>query len=112
MKSALVSALLGSAFLLQSAVAHPGDTAEQKAAENAKRNEYFKTNPRSLGHCAEKLKARGNDAALQARRAAIVADLRKKRSISVGKIVKHSLVMTYSHRAQRSRISVFVTGRK
>ncbi|ORY12234.1 extracellular dioxygenase, partial [Clohesyomyces aquaticus] len=62
-------------------VAHPGHDHSKEIQE---RTAYL-TNPihkRSLAHCAEKLKARGNDVAMAARRSAMAESLRKKRSIS------------------------------
>ncbi|KAF2467084.1 aromatic compound dioxygenase [Lindgomyces ingoldianus] len=84
MKSAVVSALIGAAILSQQVLAHPG---HNHAKENEQRSAYL-NNPntkRSLAHCAEKLKARGNDIAMAARRSAIAQNLRKKRSISTEK---------------------------
>lgn len=78
MKSAVVSAILGAAMLAQ---AHPGASPAEKAAEAAERSAYFSTNKRSLAHCADSLKARGNDVAMHTRRSAMIEDLRQKRSI-------------------------------
>jgi len=81
MKGSIVSALLGT-FLL--AAAHPGQSKTEMKREVEERNAYLSTHKRSLAHCAEKLKARGNDAAMHARRSAMVEQLREKRSISQG----------------------------
>ncbi|KAF2269264.1 aromatic compound dioxygenase [Lojkania enalia] len=81
MKSTFVSTLLGAALLAQQVLAHPG---QDHAKEVEERNAYLNhpNHKRSLAHCAEKLKARGNDAMMAARRSAMVETLRKKRSIS------------------------------
>ncbi|KAJ4365168.1 hypothetical protein N0V83_008786 [Neocucurbitaria cava] len=81
MKSVILSTLMGAAMLMQPALAHPGDSAEEKAREIAQRRAYLANNKRSLAHCADKLKARGNDVAMHARRSAQVEKLRAKRSI-------------------------------
>ncbi|PSN59471.1 aromatic compound dioxygenase [Corynespora cassiicola Philippines] len=73
--------LLGAALLLQQSIAHPGQSAAEHAKEIAERRDYLSTHKRSLAHCAEKLKARGNDLAMQHRRNAKVDALRAKRSI-------------------------------
>ncbi|KAF2117780.1 extracellular dioxygenase-like protein [Lophiotrema nucula] len=80
MKSTIISALLGAVLLSQQVVSHPGHNHKREAEE---RNAYLDapTHKRSLAHCAEKLKARGNDVAMAARRAAMAENLRKKRSI-------------------------------
>ncbi|KAF2178132.1 aromatic compound dioxygenase [Zopfia rhizophila CBS 207.26] len=80
MKNTLVSAIFGAALLAQQAVAHPGHHKRELEQHNA-----YMSNPnnkRSLAHCAEKLKARGNEAAMAARRRAMAENLRKKRAIS------------------------------
>jgi hypothetical protein len=76
------TAILGAAILAQQAVAHPGQSHEEHAKETQQRNAYLNTHKRSLAHCAEKLKARGNDETMHARRQEMVESLRKKRSIS------------------------------
>ncbi|KAF2002684.1 aromatic compound dioxygenase [Amniculicola lignicola CBS 123094] len=78
MKSGIVTAILSAALLSQEAIAHPG---HDHTAEIAQRNAYLKHNKRSLAHCADSLKKRGNDAMMNARRSAIAGNLRKKRSI-------------------------------
>ncbi|KAF2018155.1 protocatechuate 3,4-dioxygenase beta subunit [Aaosphaeria arxii CBS 175.79] len=90
MKFSALPALLGAILVAQEAIAHPGESAAEHAQEIAERNAYFKTHKRSLAHCAEKLKARGNDAAMHARRSAMVDGLRKKRSISQEKPYLHA----------------------
>ncbi|KAH7094656.1 Intradiol ring-cleavage dioxygenase-like protein [Paraphoma chrysanthemicola] len=80
------TAFLGAAALLaQTAVAHPGQSKEEAAQEMAERRAYFAANKRSLAHCADALKKRGNDIAMHNRRAAAVEKARAKRSLSVGK---------------------------
>ncbi|KAF2635854.1 aromatic compound dioxygenase [Massarina eburnea CBS 473.64] len=78
MKASIVSALLGAAMVAQ---AHPGQSHAEMAKEIEERSAYLSTHKRSLDHCADKLKARGNDAIMHARRSAMVDGLRKKRSI-------------------------------
>ncbi|KAF1849849.1 aromatic compound dioxygenase [Cucurbitaria berberidis CBS 394.84] len=85
MKSAILSTLVGAAMLFQASIAHPGQSAEENALEIAERRAYLANNKRSLAHCAEKLKARGNDAAMHARRSVAVEKLRAKRAISQAK---------------------------
>lgn len=74
--------VLGAALLAQQSVAHPGASAEEKAQEVAERRAYLANNKRDLAHCADKLKARGNDAVMHARRSAAVEKLRAKRAIA------------------------------
>lgn len=83
MKASLVSALLG-AMIAQQTVAHPGQSHAEHVKEVQQRNAYLNSHKRSLAHCADKLKARGNDIAMHTRRSAMVENLRKKRSISQG----------------------------
>lgn len=78
------TSVLSAALLAQSSFAHPGDSAEETAREVAARREYLANNKRSLAHCVEPLKARGNDVAMHKRRSAMVEQLRAKRSISQG----------------------------
>lgn len=84
MKSTVVSAILGAALLVQQGVAHPGQSKAELQQEIQQRAEYLSTHKRTLADCREQLKARGNDAVLQARRSAKLESLRKKRSISLG----------------------------
>lgn len=77
--------ILGAALLAQQSVAHPGESAEQKAKDAAQRRSFLDTNKRSLSHCADSLKKRGNDALMHQRRAAKVEKARAKRAISTGK---------------------------
>lgn len=81
MKSSIVCALLGASLL---AAAHPGQSKAEMKREAEERNAYLNTHKRSLDHCAEKLKARGNDIAMHNRRSAMVEKMRQKRSISQG----------------------------
>jgi hypothetical protein len=76
---------LGAALLAQQSIAHPGQSKEEAAKEMAERRAYLNANKRSLAHCADALKKRGNDIAMHNRRAAAVEKARSKRSISVGK---------------------------
>ena len=77
-------AILGAAILAQQSVAHPGQTQAEALREIQQRTEYLNTHKRTLADCADKLKARGNDAIIQARRSAKLGSLRRKRSISAG----------------------------
>ena len=77
-------AALGAVLLAQQSIAHPGQSAEENAREVAERRDYLSTHKRSLAHCSEKLKARGNDVAMQQRRSAKVEKLRAERSIGHG----------------------------
>ncbi|KAF2690805.1 aromatic compound dioxygenase [Lentithecium fluviatile CBS 122367] len=79
MKSSIISALLGASMLV---AAHPGQSKAEMKREAAERNAYLSTHKRSLAHCADQLKARGNDVAMQNRRRAMVEKARQKRSIS------------------------------
>ena len=79
-----ISALAGAALLAQQSVAHPGDSAEEHAREIAQRAAYLSTHKRSLAHCADTLKARGNDLAMAHRRSLEVKKMRAKRSIDQG----------------------------
>ncbi|KAF2256270.1 extracellular dioxygenase-like protein [Trematosphaeria pertusa] len=85
MKSSIVSAILGASLLAQQSVAHPGESRAELQKEVEERSTYLSTHKRSLAHCADALKARGNDVAMHARRSAMVEKLRKKRSISQDK---------------------------
>ncbi|KAF2709264.1 aromatic compound dioxygenase [Pleomassaria siparia CBS 279.74] len=86
MKSAIVSAILGAAMLTQQAVAHPGASHAEHVKDVQAREAHLKhINKRSLSHCADTLKKRGNDKLMQDRRNAKVESLRKKRSISQDK---------------------------
>lgn len=82
MKSSVISAILGAAMLT---AAHPGQSRAELQQEVEERSTYLNSHKRSLAHCADKLKARGNDIAMHNRREAMVENLRKKRSISQGK---------------------------
>lgn len=73
-----VAGLIGLAGL---GFAHPGHDVKAEAAERAA---FLKRTPiesRSLGHCAENLKARGYEAKNVARRHQTVEQLRRKRGI-------------------------------
>ncbi|KAF2625351.1 aromatic compound dioxygenase [Macroventuria anomochaeta] len=76
-----ISALAGAALLAQQSTAHPGDSPEEHAREIAQRAAYLSTHKRSLAHCADTLKARGNDLAMAHRRSLEVKKLRAKRAI-------------------------------
>lgn len=80
----LLSALVCAALFAQQTAAHPGQSPEEHAKEAAERREYLSTHKRSLSHCADVLKARGNDLATAHRRSAAVKQLRAKRSIDQG----------------------------
>lgn len=76
----LTKAAAGLALMAGLVSAHPGHNVAQEAAE---RREYLSTVKRaSLGHCADKLRARGTEARNVARRQAIVEKARQKRGIS------------------------------
>ncbi|KAF2127269.1 extracellular dioxygenase, partial [Dothidotthia symphoricarpi CBS 119687] len=75
----------GAAMLMQPSIAHPGESPEQHAKDMAERRSYLDSHKRSLAHCADKLKARGNDIAMHQRRSAAVEKLRAKRSIEASK---------------------------
>lgn len=77
--------VLWAALLAHQSVAHPGESAEQKAKDAAERRAYLDANKRSLSHCADALKRRGNDVLMHQRRAAQVDKARAKRAISIGK---------------------------
>lgn len=79
-----LTALLNIALLAQSSLAHPGQSAAEHAQEVAERRAYLANNKRSLAHCADTLKARGNDLTMHARRSAMVEKLRAKRDIAQG----------------------------
>jgi hypothetical protein len=79
------ASLIGAALLAQQAIAHPGESAEQHAKDAAERRAYLNANKRSLAHCADALKKRGNDIAMHQRRAAQVEKARAKRTISTEK---------------------------
>ncbi|KAH7125289.1 extracellular dioxygenase [Dendryphion nanum] len=80
MKASIISALLA-AMVAQQTVAHPGQSHAEHVKEIQQRNAYLNSHKRSLAHCADKLKARGNDVAMHNRRSAMVENIRKKRSI-------------------------------
>lgn len=85
MKSSIISSIFGAALLAQQAIAHPGESHAEHLKDVQAREAYLShINKRSLSHCADKLKARGNDKVMHARRSAKVESLRKKRSISQG----------------------------
>jgi len=84
----LVAGLVGLAGL---ALAHPGHDVKAEAAERAA---FIKRTPlesRSLGHCAENLKARGYEAKNVARRQQTVEQLRRKRGIQTSMSPARSL---------------------
>lgn len=76
-----ITALAGVALFAQQSSAHPGDSPEEHAREITQRNAYLSTHKRSLTHCADTLKARGNDIAMAHRRSAEVKKMRAKRAI-------------------------------
>ncbi|KAL5120190.1 hypothetical protein ACEQ8H_002016 [Pleosporales sp. CAS-2024a] len=77
--------LFGAALLAGQTIAHPGESAEQHAKDAAQRRAYLDANKGSLAHCADALKARGNDVAMHNRRASQIAQARAKRSIATEK---------------------------
>jgi hypothetical protein len=78
------SAIISAALLAQQGVSHPGQSHAEIQKEMQERRDYLSTHKRTLADCADQLKARGNDALLQARRSAKLEAMRKKRSISTG----------------------------
>ncbi|USP75043.1 hypothetical protein yc1106_02317 [Curvularia clavata] len=82
MKISIASTLLSLSVL---AAAHPGQSKAEMKREAAERNAYLSTHKRSLAHCADQLKARGNDVAMQNRRRSLVEKARQKMSISTAK---------------------------
>ncbi|CAN9297314.1 unnamed protein product [Alternaria sp. RS040] len=80
-----LTTLISVAFLAQSSLAHPGESAAQHARDAAERRAYLADNKRSLAHCDDTLKARGNDITMHARRNAMVEKLRAKRAIAQDK---------------------------
>jgi hypothetical protein len=90
------TAVLGAALLAQTTLAHPGQSAAEHAQEAAERRVYLANNKRSLAHCADILKARGNDVAMHARRSALVERLRAKRAIAQGKWTSKKNMVTSS----------------
>jgi hypothetical protein len=74
--------IIGAVLFAQQTIAHPGESAEQHAKDAAERRAYLSANKRSLAHCADALKKRGNDVAMHQRRAAQVEKARAKRAIS------------------------------
>lgn len=76
--------IISAALLAQQAVSHPGQSHAEMQKELQERREYLGTHKRTLADCADQLKARGNDALLQARRSAKLNAMREKRSISTG----------------------------
>ncbi|KAK7190728.1 hypothetical protein DPSP01_006661 [Paraphaeosphaeria sporulosa] len=79
------AAVISAALLAQQGLSHPGQSHAEMQKEIQERREYLRTHKRTLADCAEQLKARGNDALLQARRSAKLDAMRKKRSISTDK---------------------------
>ncbi|KAJ4357991.1 uncharacterized protein N0V89_002568 [Didymosphaeria variabile] len=79
------STILSAAMLAQQGMSHPGQSKAEALQELQQRREYRSMNKRTLADCADQLKARGNDALLQARRSAKLEAMRKKRSISTDK---------------------------
>lgn len=84
MKISVASTLLSLSVL---AVAHPGQSKAEMKREAAERNAYLSNHKRSLAHCADQLKARGNDIAMQNRRRSLAEQAREKNLISAGKFL-------------------------
>ncbi|EUC40310.1 hypothetical protein COCMIDRAFT_9781 [Bipolaris oryzae ATCC 44560] len=82
MKISIASTLLSLSVL---AAAHPGQSKAEMKREAAERNAYLSNHKRSLAHCADQLKARGNDIAMQNRRRSLAEQAREKRLISAAK---------------------------
>jgi hypothetical protein len=83
-----LASIIGAALLAQQTIAHPGESAEQHAKDAAERRAYLNANKRSLDHCAEALKKRGNDFATHQRRAVQIEKARANRGISSGTFPK------------------------
>ncbi|KAF2757332.1 aromatic compound dioxygenase [Pseudovirgaria hyperparasitica] len=80
--SSFLSAAAASVFLGTNIVlSHPGHDVKAEYAQRHAALEAMPLEKKSLARCAEKLKARGHEAKLKARREGIVANLREKRSI-------------------------------
>jgi hypothetical protein len=86
------STVFSAALLAQQSLAHPGQSKEEAAQELAQRRAYLTANKRSLAHCADTLKKRGNDVHIHNRRVAQVEKAREKRAISVGKFSLQSRI--------------------
>ena len=84
MKVSIAFTLLSLSMLT---AAHPGQSKAEMRRETAERNAYLSKHKRSLAHCADQLKARGNDVAMQNRRRSLVEKARQKMSISTGRIL-------------------------
>lgn len=80
----IASTLLSLSVLV---AAHPGQSKAEMKREAAERSAYLSTHKRSLAHCADQLKARGNDVAMQNRRRSLVEKARQKRSISTSRFL-------------------------
>lgn len=88
MKVSIASTLLSLSVLT---AAHPGQSKAEMKREIAERNAYLSTHKRSLAHCADQLKARGNDVAMQDHRRSLVEKARERRLISTGRLpARHS----------------------
>ena len=101
MKTTVLSQVFTALLLTSSAIAHPGDSPEEKAREAAARRDYLSVNKGSLAHCAETLKARGLHAAMHKRREAAVEVLRAKRGLATGTIKterRYRIVLRYYQR--------------
>jgi hypothetical protein len=79
----IITPLVAAALLVSNVVAHPGHDIR---AEMAERAAFMQTSKRDLSHCAAKMKARGLDKRIVARRAAMAKDARKKRSVAAGNL--------------------------
>jgi hypothetical protein len=86
----------GAALLAQQSIAHPGQSAEEHAKEIAERRAYLNNNRRSIAHCADVLKKRGNDVAIHERRAAQVEKARAKQAISTSRFPVRCYTMAAS----------------
>lgn len=106
-----ITALAGVALFAQQSSAHPGDSPEEHAREITQRNAYLSTHKRSLTHCADTLKARGNDIAMAHRRSVEVKKMRAKRAIDQGMPTIWNLSSHYFYlrKQQRRTTSALVT---
>lgn len=83
--TALLTTLTTAISLIGAVTAHPGAHDGHSVAELARRSNFIIYSKRSLAGCASKLKARGFEEKAIARRAALAAEIRQKRSLQGGR---------------------------
>ena len=86
----LAACIIG--FFAGSTTAHPGHDHKAEAAERAA---FMAGAPRSLEHCAAKMKARGLDKKMMARREALANSLREKRNLAASKYLEQQFITPY-----------------